>query len=100
MIDLRLVKRVTLRASTASLVRNLRAFAKGHEVPTRANSHAKKFVARLAAEEIQADIDAVFQAVRDAFGFKRKELEASSEGASGYLRTPRFEYRVHVELDP
>jgi hypothetical protein len=99
-LDLRSVKRVTLRAITTGLVRNLRGFAKGHEVPSRANTAAKKFIARLASDEIKADLDAMFQAVREAFGFKRKQLEASSEGGSGYLRTPRFEYRIHVEQDP
>ncbi len=99
-LDLRAVKRVTLRAVSAGLVRNLRGFAKGHEVPMRSNATARKFIAKLAGEEIKADIDATFQAVREAFGFKRKEIEASCEGGAGYLRTPRFEYRVHVEQDP
>jgi hypothetical protein len=99
-LDLRAVKRVTLRAVSAGLVRNLRGFAKGHEVPLRNSATARKFIARLAAEEIKADIDATFQAVREAFDFKRKELEASYEGSAGYLRTPRFEYRVQVEQDP
>lgn len=99
-IDLRSIRRVALLAVTSGLVRNLRGFAKGHEVPTRANASARKFVARLAAAEIKADLDARFQAVREAFGFKRKELEASSEDGAGYLRTPYFEYRVQVELDP
>lgn len=99
-LDLRKVKRVSLRALTAGLVRNLQGFAKGHEVPSRFNASAQKFIARLAADEIKSDLDARFQAVREAFGFKRKDLEASSEDGTGYLRTPRFEYRVHVELDP
>lgn len=99
-LDLRSVKRITLQAVAPGLVRNLRGFAKGHEVPSRSNAAAKKFIARLAADEIKEDLDRIFQAVRDAFGFKRKELEASSEGGSGYLRTPRFEYRIHVEQDP
>ena len=98
-LDIRGVKRVSLRAVSGGLVRNLRGFAKGHEVPARANQAARKFVARLAAEEIKADLDQTFQAVRDAFGFKRRELEASSDGGTGYLRTPYFEYRVQVELD-
>lgn len=100
LLDLRTIKRVTLRAVTPGLIRNLRGFGKGHETPTRVNASANKFVARLASEEIKADLDAMFQAVRDAFGFKRKELEASHEGGAGYLRTPRFEYRVSVEQDP
>ena len=99
-LDLRKVKRVSLRALTAGLVRNLQGFSKGYEVPSRSNASARKFIARLAAEEIKADLDARFQAVREAFGLKRKDLEASSEDGAGYLRTPHFEYRVHVELDP
>jgi hypothetical protein len=98
-LDLRSVKRVSLHAITPGLVRNLRGFAKGHEVPTRSNAASKKFIGRLAAGEIKSDLDAMFHSVREAFGFKRKELEASCEGNAGYLRTPQFEYRVQVEQD-
>lgn len=98
-LDLRQVKRVALRAMSGSMIRNLRGFTKGHEVPSRVNSAAQKFVARLAAEDIEADLDRTYRAVREAFGFKRRQLEASSEGDAGYLRTPLFEYRMHAEID-
>ncbi len=95
------LKRVVFRAQTTSRVKDLRGFLKGHVVPDRANARAQKFIARLTADDIKADVDDTYQALRESFAFRRKQLESSvDDDGSGFIHTPLFDYVVHAMLDP
>ena len=51
--------------------------------------------------DIKADLDQTFDAVRESFTYKRKDLDVSAErDGLGFLRTPDFEYTVTVEVNP
>jgi hypothetical protein len=95
-----MLKRMAYRVETAGRVRDLRGFGKGHSIPDRATATARKFIARIAAEDIKADIDETYQALRESFGFKRRQLESSIGDGSGVIRTPNFEYSIHLLLEP
>src|SRR5439155_66101 len=61
---------------------------------------ARKYVNRSARPDIKADLDATFDMIREQFGYKRKDLEASAErDGLGFIRTPDFEYTVSVALN-
>jgi hypothetical protein len=81
-------------------VKELRGFAKGHAVPDRASAAARKFIARLAADDIQADLEKTYQSLRESYGFKRRQLESSHADGNGVIRTPRFVYSISVACDP
>jgi hypothetical protein len=98
--DFSQLKRVAFRVETTGRVKDLRGFAKGHSVPDQASDFARRFVARLAADEIRTDLDDTYQALRDGFGFKRRELESSLDEGVGVIRTPKFDYSVSAGLDP
>jgi hypothetical protein len=100
MPDFAQLKRIAFRAETTSLVKRLRGFTKGHSIPDRASASAGKFIKRIAADDVRADIERVYQAIREAYGFRRNQLEASSDEGSGVIRTPRFIYTVGVASDP
>lgn len=95
------LRRVVFRSEARIRVRDLRDFRKSYQVPDNAGPSARKFIARIAAADIRADLDRVYDAARDALGTKRKDLDLSV-GQDGYgsLRTPDFEYTVVVDLDP
>jgi hypothetical protein len=93
-------KRIAFRAESTSLVKRLRGFIKGHTIPGRPTPSANKFVARIAVDEIQADIERVYQALREAYRFRRNQLEASSADGMGAIHTPLFDYTVGVAVDP
>jgi hypothetical protein len=92
------LKRGALRAETSTRVKALSGFRKFHHLPDRVNASSQKFVSDLAAEDIKADVDACYSAVREHLGYKRRDVDASSERGAGFVRTPDFEYTVSVEL--
>lgn len=95
------MKRVVFRAESTGRVKDLAGFRKTHTLPDRANEWARKYVNRIAAVDIKTDLDNTFDAVRDQFGYKRKDLDVSAErDGLGFIRTPDFEYTVTVAVNP
>jgi hypothetical protein len=88
--------RVVFRGETRVRVKDLAGFRKTHNIPTTATPAARAFVGRLAKADVDAELDRTFDAVREQFGYKRKELDRGP----GVLRTPDFEYAVAADLDP
>jgi hypothetical protein len=88
--------RVVFRGETRVRMKDLAGFRKSFTVPTAATPAARAFVARLAKDELESDLDRTYEAVREQFGYKRKELDRGP----GVLRLPDFEYAVSVDLDP
>ncbi|MCE9530409.1 MAG: hypothetical protein K8T89_04650 [Planctomycetes bacterium] len=100
MSDFAQLDRVAFRAETFGKLKELRGYQKGHNVPEGNSPYARKFVAKIAAEDMQADLDRMFQILRETFNFKRKQIESSIDESSGVIRTPRFHYSVQVLPDP
>jgi hypothetical protein len=92
------LKRGALRSETTGKVKALSGYRKFHKLPERVNASSQKFVADLAADDIKADVDSYYAAVREALGYKRRDVEASHDRGSGFVRTPDFEYSVSIEL--
>jgi hypothetical protein len=100
MVDFKQLQRVVFRAESRARVKQLSGFGKGHAVPDRDSPSARKFIARLADDDIQADLERTYQALRERFGFKRRQMETSAADGCGVVRTPRFNYSVAVSADP
>ena len=82
-------------------MKDLAGYRKSHTLPDRANDWARKYVNRIAAADIKADLDNMFDMVREQFGYKRKDLDVSAErDGLGFIRTPDFEYTVSLEVNP
>jgi hypothetical protein len=88
-----------LWSETRRRVKELSGFQKTHHVPDRISPAAERFVAAVARDDLQADLDAAYAAVREHLGFKRKDvtLTPAADGA-GSLRTPDFDYLVNLKL--
>jgi hypothetical protein len=93
------LENVSLRSETRQRVKELAGFQKTHAVPDRVRPATERFVAAIARDDLQADLDAVYAAVREHLDYKRKDVTVTpaTEGA-GSLRTPAFDYRVTVAL--
>jgi hypothetical protein len=101
LLDPSRMKRVAFRSETPGKVKDLAGFRKTHTLPDRANEWARKYVARVGAPDIKADLDNTFDMVREQFGYKRKDLDVSAErDGMGYIRTPDFEYTISVHVNP
>jgi hypothetical protein len=95
------MNRLVFRSESIGRVKDLAGYRKSHSLPDRANEWARKFVNRLAAADIKADLDRTYDAIRETFGYKRKEIEASAgRDGTGFIRTPDFEYTVSVAVNP
>ena len=82
-------------------MKDLAGFRKTFSVPENHSPANRKFVARLAAPDIKADLDAVVAAAREHLQYKRKDIDLIADGDGvGTVRTPDFEYTVTADLDP
>jgi len=95
------LRRVVFRSETVRKIKDFAGFRKSHSLPERANEWARKFVNRIAQPDIKADLDETFDAIREQFAYKRKDLDVSAErDGVGFIRTPDFEFTVTVEVNP
>jgi hypothetical protein len=95
------MKRVVFRAESLGKVKDLAGFRKSHSLPDRANDWARKYVNRISAADLKADLDTVFDMIREEFAYKRKDLDVSAErDGLGFIRTPEFEYTISLEVNP
>jgi len=99
-IDLALLQRVVFRAESTMKVKELSGFRKSFQIPTNNGPSARRFVAKLAVPEIRSDLDVLFTAVRDQFGYRRKDLDLHiDDDGFGYLKTPDFQYSITASQD-
>ena len=100
LLDPARMKRVVFRSETIGKVKELAGYRKSHSLPDRANDWARKYVHRIAHADIKTDLDQLFEAIRDQFGYKRKDLDVSAErDGLGFIRTPDFEYTITIEVN-
>lgn len=92
------LRRGSLRSESTSKVKSLSGYRKFHRLPDRVNASSRKFVADLAADDIKQDVDEIYAAVREAMGYKRRDVEGSADRGSGFVRTPDFEYSIGIDL--
>ncbi len=92
---------VALVGQRIERVRDLAGFRSSHRVPLEANEYGEAFVGRIAADQIDADLDVVYTRLRTEFRLRRAELSVSppAEGC-GSVSTPFFDYSVVVTLNP
>lgn len=95
------VARVALVRERVESVKKLSGFRKGSRVPDAVNSSSQKYVASLAGDELQADLDTVHAALREAFKFKRLDLQVDGPiDGSGTIITPFFNYTIALKQNP
>jgi hypothetical protein len=101
LLDPARLRRIVFRAESRGRVKELGGFRKNYRLPDGTGPSTRKFVAKCAADDLRADLEAVYEVVRERFGYKRRDVDTSA-GVDGYgsLRTPDFEYTVTVAQDP
>jgi len=93
-------RRVSFVGEVASRVKDLSGWKKSYSVPDAASSRDQAFIASTSANELKQDIDAVYDALRQAFGFKRRELSvAEPADGTGSIVSPLFSYSISVSLN-
>ena len=100
------LREASLRRIQSGQVRDLSGFnkARGHRPPTLVNSTSRSWVAGLAEGDIEAEMNEIFEKIRKAAGYKRKELiyDSPADGSAS-IRTPDFAFTINYsqcENDP
>ncbi len=92
-----LFQQITFRGDTKGHVQSLPGFLTHHRVPDEVNATSLAFIRRAGAAVVEARSLELFKRLRDAFGFKRRELIVSEEPGLADLAAPDF--TVHLRLD-
>lgn len=101
-LDMTQLKRVLFRTDETGDIRKLSGFKKRfHHVPEDVNHRAAGFVASIAEQELSSDLESMFTAIRDAFAYKRKDVDLRGpRDGSGTIDTPHFTYSVSITQNP
>lgn len=96
------LKRVSLAARQIELVQKLPGFKKSrHRVPEEITDRTQTFVGGLGGSRVRADLDHVFDALRNEFRFKRTQLDVhETDDGAGSITTPFFRYTSCVYQNP
>lgn len=90
-----------IRGVQQGRVRQLKGFQKNiHREPDAHNAATESFIRKVGSAEVERQATELFQDLRHAFGYTRRELEYQCEGGSALLRTPHFTVSLLIEQDP
>jgi len=81
-------------------IKSFSGFRKWHRVPDSPTASARKFVGTISEKELSEHIDKARTGLKEAFGYKRTELDSSAADGGGTIITPDFVYEVSILLDP
>jgi hypothetical protein len=96
-----LFQRVSFVAEVTKQLKSLSGWTKSHRIPDQANDRAQEFVASISTSELKQDLDSIYDSLKQAFGFKRRDLSvAEPADGTGTITTPHFSYSVSVALNP
>lgn len=97
----RVIAEIAFVGRTGGLVKALSGFRKPHHtVPDAANAVTNAFLAKICAPELGAEAEALFQAVRTAFGYKRKEIALELNSPLALLNAKDFVVEIGYALEP
>ena len=88
---------VILSGSTSGRIRKLAGFQKHHRVPDAHSDATRDFVRKAGAEDVKTLADGLYNDIREAFGYKRKEFEYHCEAGLAHIKTPDFDAEVRVD---
>lgn len=95
-----LFRRISFIAEVSVRVKSLSGWKKTHRVPDPVESRAQEYIADISASELKQDLDSVYDALKQAFGFKRRELSiAEPADGTGTIITPFFSYSISIALN-
>lgn len=98
--DINYMRRLGFTAKVDQRLTSLSGWRKTYRIPDRYTDSTQSFVSNCASDELKKDLDSVFEALKKAFKFGRRDLVVSQpEDGTGSIITPYFNYSVHIELN-
>ena len=81
-------------------IRRLKGFKKQHHVPDAQYEGAQDFVRRIGAEDVKLLADSIYNDIRQAFGYKRKEFDYTCHEGLAEIKTPDFTAQIRIDQCP
>jgi hypothetical protein len=81
-------------------LKRLKGWRTGYVLPKEPNASAAAFVRRTAEEDLKERLEELHARLREAFGYRRKQLAASLGDGFAACRTPDFELEIGITIDP
>lgn len=95
-----MIRSLAIVGRTRGEVRRLAAFdKKRHTVPDRVCGATQAFLEKLCEPELAEEAEALFQAAREQFGYKRREISLDVGAGFARLETRDFVLELRYELD-
>jgi hypothetical protein len=96
-----LFRRVSFVTEVATRIKSLSGWKKTDRAPDPAASGVHEYIAGISAAELKQDLDSVYDALKQAYGFKRRDLSAAEPAdGTGTITTPFFNYSITIALNP
>jgi hypothetical protein len=96
-----LFRRVSFLAEKPTPLKTLSGWNKSHSVPEASSSRAQDYIAGISTSELKQDLDTIYESLKQAFKFKRRELSvAEPADGTGTIATPFFNYSISIALSP
>jgi len=94
-----LVREIVLMGHATVAVKKLPGFEAHHSVPVRNDAYHNAWIGKIAAPDMEAELDQLAKSIRLHLGAKRKDIQGGVDGTGGVLDAPGFTYRLTVKLD-
>ena len=91
--------RASFLGETRGTIKELSGYRKGYRLPDLGDPRADEFIQKAGATELHEAGEALFQRIKDVFGYKRKEISLSQEGAAS-IQTVDFCVHLSLVADP
>lgn len=90
------VRNIQFVGRAGGAIKTLRGFRKGrHTLPDAINGTTEAFLAKLCADELAEEAEAIFQKARQEFGYKRRDISLECASPSALLTTTDFAFQLN-----
>lgn len=91
---------LTFIGESSGPVKKLPGWRKHHRLPDEANPTTNEFIRKIGDPLVQEAGEELFQTLRRAFGYKRRDQEFAADTGTCEITTPDFTTHFQIELDP
>lgn len=84
---------------THGRIRKLKGFLKYHHLPDAQSEATQDFVRKVGTEDVKALADQLYNDIREAFGYKRREFNYTCGEGLAEISTPDFDAQLRIDHD-
>jgi hypothetical protein len=92
-----------MRKIETESVKRFSGFQKGHFAPEKVNSSSNKYIQTISLQEIEEEIQEVYENCKNILGLKRREIEKETDNGGGSIENYIFRFYLEInqnELNP